>query len=221
MFSKRILCTILIMLTSISLWGCRRSFDKTGYVTALLDACYHGEYSQYSYFTGMATAQLSGLQDEWLEAETDRFLAMFGSLSPSEGTREDIKNMLRMIYASTSYSVEEPQAPDLVDSGEEKYVTVRLEPIMLIKDNYDEIKEYTDAFNKANGEFKYYELSAGGYADEFLEGILTLLKSHLSSIPFDEPKDITISLKKGEDGLFSVSPDDLLLIRDTMFPGTL
>ena len=232
MFVKRLLYISVITIFLLpQLCGCRKNFDKTGYVTALLDACYHGEYSEYSSFTGIATAQLSELQDGWLESETDRFLAMFGSLSPSQSTREDIKNMLRMIYASASYTVIDPMSestdntgdeseyPGIADSAEEKHVTVRLEPIMLIRNNTDGIKEYTDSFNQSNKEYKYYDLNSRQYADKYLEGILTLLQSHLSSIPLDKPLDINLSLQKGEDGLFSIPPDDLKLLRDSLLPG--
>ncbi len=183
---------LLILLTVISMTGCHRTPDMRAVAGALLDTVYKNSPSEYSRLTGIATADLSSRQSQWLSAQTDRFLNTFGGLKPSQEVRENIDKFLSMVYASANYTVQSSQ--------ESAVVTIR--PITLLTEALPEIQTYTENFNKKNADFEYYELTSQEYADAYLDGLLTILTSKLSDLHYGDPEQVELPFEKGEDGLY-------------------
>ena len=198
--------TLLLSLTLLT--GCRQTPDMRGGAQALLDTVYKGSPSDYSRLTGIPTADLSSEQSAWLDGQADLFIHCFGGLTPSPQMRERIQKFLGMAYAGADYSVQ---------AGGQT-VTVTIRPITLFTDSLPQIQEWTENFNSKNAAFAYYEQTSQEYADAYLDGLLTLLTSRLSDLPYGDPVQLSLPWSRGGDHLFTFDPSALKDITQAILP---
>ena len=71
---------------------------------------------------------------------------------------------------------------------------------------------------KKNADFSYADLTEEAYYDTYLDGILTILESHLADMTFGEATTLDIPLEKNSDGLYTISEDTLTAIQNTLLP---
>ena len=69
-----------------------------------------------------------------------------------------------------------------------------------------------------NADFSYADLTEEAYYDTYLDGILTILESHLADMTFGEATTLDIPLEKNSDGLYTISEDTLTAIQNTLLP---
>ena len=69
-----------------------------------------------------------------------------------------------------------------------------------------------------NGVLTYADLTEEAYYDTYLDGILTILESHLADMTFGEATTLDIPLEKNSDGLYTISEDTLTAIQNTLLP---
>lgn len=93
-----------------------------------------------------------------------------------------------------------------------------IRPLNILKDNYDAIQVYVHSFNEKNADFSYADLTEEAYYDTYLDGILTILESHLADMTFGEATTLDIPLEKNSDGLYTISEDTLTAIQNTLLP---
>ena len=93
-----------------------------------------------------------------------------------------------------------------------------IRPLNILKDNYDAIQVYVHSFNEKNADFSYADLTEEAYYDTYLDGILTILESHLADMTFGEATTLDITLEKNSDGLYTISEDTLTAIQNTLLP---
>lgn len=210
-FKYSLSCFFLLI---ILLAGCGRSFDGQGYLTSIMDVLYKGDYTAYMDFTGTSRTDVSLSRDQWLSVETDAFLTAFGSDQPSEETTERISSLLTQLYANARY---EAAAAASADDGT-MTVQLTIQPLNIITDNYDAIQTYVRSFNEKNASFAYASLTEEAYYDTYLDGILTILESHLADMRFGEDTTLDIPLTKNDDGLYTISEDTLTEIQNTILP---
>lgn len=194
--------------------GCGRTFDGSGYVSSVMDALYKGDYTSYMDFTGVSRSDVSLYRDQWLSASTKAFLTAFGSGTPSETTLDRITSLLTQLDANASYDVSS-QTKD--DSGN-LTVSLSIRPLNILIDNYDAIQAFVKSFNEKNAAFSYTDLTEEAYYDTYLDGILTILESHLSDMTFGDDIVIDITLTQNDDGLYTLSEDTLTQIQNTILP---
>ena len=211
-FKYYLSCLLLFVLL---LTGCGRKFDGSGYVTSVMDVLCKGDYTSYMDFTGVSRSDVSLYRDDWLSQQTEAFITAFGSGTPSEETTDRITSLLTQLYANASYD-----AADETASADDGTMTVQLtiRPLTILKDNYDAIQTYVQSFNEKNAAFSYAGLTEEAYYDTYLDGILTILESHLADMNFGEDTTLDITLEKNEDGLYTISEDALTEIQDTLLP---
>jgi len=203
-----------LFLFVILLTGCGRSFDSQGYLTSIMDVLYKGDYTAYMDFTGASRTDVSLSRDQWLSESTDAFLTAFGSGQPSEETTDRISSLLTQIYANASYEASAGASSD--DGTLSVQLTIR--PLTILTDNYDAIQTYVRSFNEKNAAFAYASLTEEAYYDTYLDGILTILESHLADMNFGEDTTLDINLTKNDDGLYTISEDTLTEIQNTVLP---
>ena len=201
-FKYSLPCLLLLV---VMLTGCGRSFDSSCYVTSIMDTLYKGNYTSYMDFTGVSRSDVSLYRDKWLTS----------SGTPSEETTDRIIALLTQLYANASYDVTtETSASD----GSPQTVQLSIRPLNILKDNYDAIQIYVHSFNEKNADFSYAGLTEEAYYDTYLDGILTILESHLADMTFGEATTLDIPLEKNDDGLYTISEDTLTAIQNTLLP---
>lgn len=204
-----------LLLFALLLTGCGRKFDGSGYVTSVMDVLCKGDYTSYMDFTGISRSDVSLYRDDWLSHQTEAFITAFGSGTPSEETTDRITALLTQLYANASYDIsDEPDASD--DGTLTVHLTIR--PLTILKDNYEAIQTYVQSFNEKNAAFSYAGLTEEAYYDTYLDGILTILESHLADMNFGEDTTLDIPLEKNEDGLYTISEVTLTEIQNTLLP---
>lgn len=211
-FKYYLSCLLLFVLL---LTGCDRKFDGSGYVTSVMDVLCKGDYTSYMDFTGVSRSDVSLYRDDWLSQQTEAFITAFGSGTPSEETTDRITSLLTQLYANASYDIADEQA-----SSDNGTLTVQLtiRPLTILKDNYEAIQTYVQSFNEKNAAFSYANLTEEAYYDTYLDGILTILESHLADMNFGKDTTLDITLEKNDDGLYTISEDALTEIQETLLP---
>lgn len=194
--------------------GCGRTFDGSGYVTSVMDALYKGDYTSYMDMTGVSRSDASLYRDQWLLASTEAFLTAFGSGTPSEATSDRITSLLTQLDANASYTV----ASQTKAASGELTVSVSIRQLNILIDNYDAIQSFVKSFNEKNAAFSYADLTEEAYYDAYLDGILTILESHLSDMSFGDEVVIDLTLTQNDDGLYTLSEDSLTQIQNTILP---
>ncbi len=203
-----------LFLFVILLTGCGRSFDSQGYLTSIMDVLYKGDYTAYMDFTGTSRTDISLYRDQWLSESTDAFLTAFGAGQPSEETTDRISGLLTQLYANASYEASTGASSD--DGTLSVQLTIR--PLNILTDNYDTIQTYVHSFNEKNASFAYANLTEEAYYDTYLDGILTILESHLADMTFGKDTTLDITLSKNDGGLYTISEDTLTEIQNTILP---
>ena len=100
----------------------------------------------------------------------------------------------------------------------DRTVQLSIRPLNILKDNYDAIQVYVHSFNEKNADFSYADLTEEAYYDTYLDGILTILESHLADMTFGEATTLDIPLEKNSDGLYTISEDTLTAIQNSLMP---
>lgn len=187
--------------------GCTRLFDSSGYVSALTEALYKGDYSAYAQFTGISTAEVSQYRDQWLSNTADNFITIMGSGNPSDEMRSRITDLLKKIYANAKYEIK---------NEENGNVQMTIWPIDLIIKNYASLEVYVTDFNEKNDAFSFASMSEEEFYDTYLEGIVTILESHLAELSYAEPVRINITICKDENGLYTIDSETLTDIQENI-----
>ena len=207
-FKYSLPCLLLLV---VMLTGCGHNFDSSGYVTSIMDTLYKGNYTSYMDFTGVSRSDVSLYRDQWLTSSAEAFMTAFGAGTPSEETTDRIIALLNQLYANASYEV-------TASDGSPQTVQLSIRPLNILKDNYNAIQVYVHSFNEKNADFSYADLTEEAYYDTYLDGILTILESHLADMTFGETTTLDIPLEKNSDGLYTISEDTLTAIQNTLLP---
>lgn len=192
-----------ILMGILCLTGCSRLFDSKGYVTAMMDALYKGDYGDYAEFTGISTAETSRYREQWLSNATDNFITIMGAGEPSDEIRDRTTELLKKIYANARYEV----------SGENDHIQMTICPINLITGSYDALNDYVSSFNAKNDDFAFAALTEQEFYDTYLDGILTILESRLAEIAYEAPVCLDIIIDRDADGLYTIDSATLAEIQ--------
>ena len=163
----------------------------------------------------VSRSDVSLYRDQWLTSSAEAFMAAFGAGTPSEETTDRIIALLNQLYANASYEV---TAETPASDGSPQTVQLSIRPLNILKDNYNAIQVYVHSFNEKNADFSYADLTEEAYYDTYLDGILTILESHLADMTFGETTTLDIPLEKNSDGLYTISEDTLTAIQNTLLP---
>ncbi len=196
-----------LLLGILVMTGCTRFFDSSGYVTAMTDALYKGDYSAYAQFTGISTAEASQYRDQWLSNAADNFITAMGSGNPSDEVRSRITELLKKIFANARYEINDEENGD---------VQMTIWPVDLIIKNYDALQTYVTDFNRKNDAFAFASMSEEEFYDTYLEGIITILESHLAELSYLEPVQLNISICRDENGLYAIDSKTLTDIQENI-----
>lgn len=122
--------------------------------------------------------------------------------------------LLTQLYANASYEASTGASSD--DGTLSVQLTIR--PLNILTDNYDTIQTYVHSFNEKNASFAYANLTEEAYYDTYLDGILTILESHLADMDLWQRHNTGSHFKQNDGGLYTISEDTLTEIQNTILP---
>lgn len=198
------ICFYSLLLVLLTLTGCTRLFDSVGYMTAMMDTLYKGDYTAYAAFTGISTAEISEYRSQWLANATDNFITVMGAGNPSDDMRERTAALLKKIYANARYEL---------TVNEDNSIQLTIYPIDLIVSSYETLQTYVADFNKKNDAFAFTALTEQEFNDTYLDGILTILESRLAALSYQNPVQMTVTIYQDDDGLYTIDSKTLANIQ--------
>lgn len=212
---KITLMLTLIILMTIS--GCSRKLNLSDYLISSLDAVYKGNYQEYSAYTGLTTTEISSIRNQWLAIRTDSFTTFLGGdpSSISDDMKKRISDLLTAIYSNARYDLPETQEHETESEADlTESVTLHVYPITLLKDNYAALTDFMTAFAENNEKYGYADMTSSEYQDAYMEGLITILESHLTDIPYGKEETITVNINRTEEGLYEIDSKSLQMIDD-------
>ncbi len=215
--------SILALLASLLfVSGCGKTFSAPAFTGALLDSVCKADYTDYSEFTGVTTADLSAQREDLIDEKVDTLIAMYGNLRPSSACREDIRNFINMLYEQAVYTVSDPRATAQTGEGsgaeDEAGAIVSVSPILIFSDCSSDIQKFTDSFNKKNNAHKYKDKTSTQYADTYLQGVMSILRDHLGDIRTGDAVEKNLVYKENDKGLYTADPDQIKAVFDLILP---
>ena len=209
------LCVILLILC-LSLGGCIRTFDCSGYIRSMLDATYKGECDDYAAVTHSEVSDLLQDYNDFIAHETDIFLHFCGLTADDvipEALPRRLTGDLQDIYRQVRYTVNE--------SDREGNVTVNIESLDIYNAIYGEFQEFNESFRERNNHYEFEEFSDEEFTREYLEPLLDILEARMDNLPFREPVTITVRVAPDEDGRYTISDEEVAQLYNTIINYTL
>lgn len=206
---KYIKMVVCLFLCAILLAGC--GIDTDQYVLSSLNVICRSDYADYSKLTGKSTSSLAEEQNQFLSAQADRLILALGGEGCSAQMHNRYLSFVKMLYADARYEIKVTNNK----SNESKLIVY---PITLLTAHTDELQAYADKFKASNEEFAYSSLPTEEYIDTYLDGMLSVLGSHLSGIEYGSPESFSVTVEKNEEGLYTIEPGTLSSILEAMLP---
>lgn len=204
---KKIITMIFTVILAMFLFtGCGMNKDDAKeYVQAVLDASYKGEFEEYVKITDSKETEAKELYEGNME-QLMQSLGMGDSMT--DNMRADYEELFQSIFAHAKYTVGEVKE---IENG--FLVEVQTEQLNLFKDLEDDLIKAMK-----NDISKYDEQPTEEEMDRIaLENMLRLLKEKVSNPVYGEKQTVTVKVTKDEDGVISISEEDLTEVDGALF----
>ena len=206
---KRLGILTALLLCMTALCGCGDSFDAAALLRGNLDLIYRNEYTpEFLESAGFSPEEAEQKYRDGIEAELEVFGDYFGVdlTLCGEEAKEKIRAFYRTAYSHAKYEV------GSAVKGEDVYtVEVTVQPIDIMQ-KFRQLD--ADAFMAAwelryrSGEFD--AMSSGEYETAWLTAVLEALRPRLEDVGHLAAETVPVRVEKsGEDGVYSVSAEDL------------
>lgn len=214
---KFILKTMSVLVFGVLvLSGCSASFDPSLYIQTSLNAIYKGDFTSYTSVVGLPDETAQTNYENGYKSQVDVFAKMYSMVDKNDkstlndNTRSEVEQFYKEVYAQTFYQVSAESKA--VDNGYEVNVTVK--PLKIFTDSSDAINDFVNQFNSDITAGKYNDTNQ--YPDDMLNntiyarGILNILKQHLDSPNYADPKTIPVRvMHNAEKNSYYINADDL------------
>jgi len=203
---KRVICALLCAVMLVcSLTGCLEKFDAKAFVQGNLDVIYLNKITdEHLNSVTNSREDLEAVYQKGIEIEAEYFASYFYfdlELAP-EGTFERIVELYKQIYTYAKYEISE------AEQAEDDYLlTVTVYPIDIIVNVIKEDWEAFEADYLAASE-QGTELTPEEQEALWVDGVLSLFEERIPTIGYLEPQTVSITVTKGEDGVYYVSDND-------------
>ena len=195
---KKLLALICTVIMVISMAGCQKEFDATGYVKGYLDTTMKGEYDEYAKLCQVETSEAEKLYNEGIDAIVTGWTT---GLTVGDEMKEKYRQLAIDILKSTKYNVKEA-----TKDGDSYKVQVAAEPMVLkmstadaTKLGEDAAKEYMEEHEDINND-EFYAFLAEKMYDFLVE-----MKEN-ATFEAEETVEVTVSL--GSDKKYTISEAD-------------
>lgn len=174
----------------LCLTGCVQDFDAKRYVQASLDACVHGDYSDFMEMTRTEAADAQNMHDSLIQQEVTHL----DQYCTEVAVRQKFFDLFDRAYRQFRYEVGEG-----IRQGDDSYlVPVTTYKLKLFGNIIDDTRAYIDDFyhsdlEKANGTISHQELN--GIITDYL---YDYLKDHLEHSEYEEGVTIQVTVAPSE-----------------------
>lgn len=199
------LALVLVILIS-SLAGCAHK-KKTAYQTYiqnLLDVNYKGNFEDYIKESGGKETDAVSMHGECIAYLANQLITHYSLDNAKSITiNNTYQKLAEEIYSHAKYEVSEGYK-----KGSDYYVDIKVYPLNILNQVYDEVFHYIDTFNKNVSAGTYNNYTKEDYEEVFAQGIADILQSKSANIEYAEP--VTVSVKMIDDGeYYYIDKDDL------------
>ena len=179
--------------------------DAKAYIQGILDMTYLGQYNEdYIELVDGTEAECEENYLGGLETEAEYFAYYFDSVL-TDDLKDEVIELYKEIYAHSKYTITD--ATKASDGG--FTVTVQVEPIDIMTQVIEnDIDAYVDAFNARYDAGEFDEMTDEEYEEEWLSGIIELVRGRLDQTGYLETKSIVVQVQIDEEGVYGLNEDD-------------
>lgn len=198
------LCLLAALLPAV-FTACSGGFDASAYVKAGLNNMYLDESADYTEITDCTAEEAHETHLNGLKAEAEVFYnyMYFDTSCLTEETEARVLDMYSDIYKHAKYEVQ-----DANKSNNGYTVVVKIYPIDIFDQSMDELTAMVDVMNEKSAAGAYAGLTDEEIEQEYQNGILDIIESHIDTIDYLDPVEQTVQIKEDSDGLWGMSDQD-------------
>ena len=185
----------------------RSGFDATGYVRAIMDCTYKGEFEEYRKFTKATEEEAQSSYDSGVSAEAQVFMDMCGFDTDlvSEQMVERVEAFYRNVYQKSSYQVNEAVK---ADNG--FYVEVVINPIDIFQLAWEDMTAFASDFSQRMEDGEFEEYTEAEYEEAYDLGLIEICEGYVSKIGYLDPASVVVTVFADENGVYKISDEDFL-----------
>lgn len=207
MIIKEIKVNFLVIIMLLILTSCvndNNHIEVNAYVHSAMDAMYKGNFIKYSEITGLEINKVEEIYMNGLKIESNAFANYFDIRNLTEKMQNEIINLYKSIYSKSKYEIE-----NITDAGNGYLVDISIHPINIISLAYNDILLYIDEFNVKtfNGDFD--NLNDIEFENEYVKGIIGVIKRYLPEIGYNEKEIITIEVLNDKGRVYKINDDEI------------
>ena len=199
---RKMFFPVLLLIFTLAAAGCAR-FDPAQYVMSTLDFNFKGEVEQYAKIVDKSADTLQKEYDQMMEwTDLENFKTFFDIDSTSDETNALVISFYKELFAKADYKASGTEKTE--DSYE---VTVKVAPLDIFYQSYEDINAFVAEFNENNKNFVYADLADYEYEDVYARGVLDVLKNHLDSVGYLKERTFTVRIQKDHNS-YSINAED-------------
>ena len=215
---KRVFCAVLAVLMLFSLTACGKKGkklseeDAAALVQGRLDGLYKGEINDtYLKVLGLSEEQVRTEYEENLGIYAEFFARYFNVEYPTDELKAQLVLFFQELFSRANYTV---GSVSKMEDGN-FVVTVEVAPLDLVEQMDEAWDEWmvpfyakyssTDFTAMSDAEYQAMDSDWAGY-------VLDLAKDKLPGVGYMEAETLAVQVSKGDDGVWSISDDDIYTI---------
>ncbi|MCM1183764.1 MAG: hypothetical protein NC337_10360 [Roseburia sp.] len=185
---KRIALALVCVMLVGALSGCGSKFDAPGYLNALLDASYKGDYKAFVDMKLGTEEEAADLYEQGIDAEMNAFLS---GMSVSDELEGEFRDIFKQMLGSVKYTVGEAEKQD-----DDYVVTVTYQKMKIFE---PVMTQYMDEITALTEEWTSNPDSMPTTEDEMMEAMLVILrdcmKEALPNVEYGESATTTVRIE--------------------------
>lgn len=188
--------------------------DARLYMEGLIKEHYLGEYDEdYLTLVGLHEHDAESVYENGLAVEAQYFISLYGIEYPSEELYKEILEMYREIYGQARFQV----VSSIQEGNGDFTVEVRVEPIDIIRQSQAPLEQALEPWYEKYPNAVQSTMTTEEWEEadqEWGRIIVDTVKGLLPQLGHLEAQTVTVSLKQGEDGYYSISSEDFGRLND-------
>ncbi len=191
---------LLCLLLALFLTGCVQDFDADRYVQASLDACIHGEYTDYMEVTHTSLEDAEKTHNSMLDQE----VSYLETYHPGEETRQKFRELFDRAYKNYRYEVGEG-----VRQEDNSYIVpVTTYKLKLFRDIIADTRSYVDDFYHSDSDNADGTLSQQEFDDMITAYLYDYLEESLKEPEYEEGVTTNVEVFPAENN-YNLSSEEL------------
>lgn len=204
---KKISAILLAAAMAVSLWGCQREYDASGYTNAILNLQFQGDTKEaFAFVEGTTQSSLAEMYRDFIDNFVDGYLTDGMELTDEQS--EKFSEVMSNIFASMRYDTGEAEK-----TGEKEYeVPVVIQPT----DTFIRYQQLlTEDSIRISNKLKNDDYEGGGeeiqsaVLDEIATNAAELLETAYEGSEYGEEQTVILRVKADKDDVYSIDEEDM------------